>query len=411
MNSQDPTWQLLSEIKSKARNFREKNTEFQGLEREFTFIQEDLLQKYKRSSTHKKHPADQGAIREEILREFLSCSGYLPPKYGVSKSSIRIVNQDGRHSDQIDIAFYDSLNTSALVNYSSLSFLAIENVYGIIQVKSKLSSRKNVIEGLKNVASFKRLEGAKDRFGILFAYDSSLKWTTLVDIFDDFICKNPPSEWTNFIVILNQGIILPCEKGYLPYGIRNHYFRNSDLMKISQPTVTGIPDASNTLLKFYLYIMDLLKIGAVAEPDLYQYVRLPFTVGEKAYRFTNGEIEEIGHCQKHGAYLREISRENLNKIREICFSSESIDMWALFEVGLGSNFIPTADEYQSAPVYLYNPENLSWTDILTLPNSIGLQCYSLSIEGKICMVPKYYSFRDLLISECPKCNYPANLFF
>lgn len=404
MKRLDHTRKSISDLKLKARKFREKSTEFQGLEREFTFIQDDLLQQYERSSPHKKHPADLGAIREEILRGFLSSTGYLPLKYGVSKSSVRIVTQTGHPSDQIDIAIYDSLNSPTLVSYPSLSFLAIESVYGVIQVKSKLSSRKDINEGLKNIASFKKLEGSENRFGILFAYDCSLTWTTLAETVKIFMCKNPSSVWTNFVVVLNQGLILPCEEGTLPYGVRNHYFRNSDLSSISKPTVTGIADTNNTLLKFYIYLIDLLKICTVEEPDLYQYVRLPFPTGEKAYRFTYGEIEEIGQCREHETYLRKISYETINKIIDVCFSSEPTDMLHLFEAVLGSNNLSSLDGEQSERVYLYNPDKLPLVDILTLPNSSGLQCYSLTIDGKICIIPKYYSFRDKLISECPKCN-------
>ncbi|MFY7805569.1 MAG: DUF6602 domain-containing protein [Limnoraphis robusta] len=407
MKDPDPIHKSISELKSKAREFREKSTEFQGLEREFTFIQDELLKKYERSSPHRKHPADLGNIREEILREFLSSTGYLPLKYGVSKPSVRIVTKTGHQSNQIDIAIYDSLNSPMLLSYPSLSFLAIESVYGVIQVKSRLSSRDDINEGLNNIASFKKLEGSDNSFGILFAYDCSLKWTTLAETVKDFMCKNTSSVWTNFVVVLNQGLILPREEGTLPYGVRNHCFRNSDLRSISKPDVIGIPDTSNTLLKFYLYLIDLLKSCTVEEPDLYQYVRLPFTTGEKAYRFTHGEIEEIGQCREHGPYLRKISNETINKIIDICSSSEPTDMLHLFEAVFGSNNLSSPDGDQSEQVYLYNPDNLPLVKILTLPNSIGLQCYSLLINRKTFIIPKYYSFRDKLISECPKCNYPA----
>lgn len=402
----------LSELKLKAQKIREKSTEFQGLEREFTFLQRGLLQQYERSSPHRKHPADQGAIREEILRTFLAATGYLPLKYGVSKSSVRIITRTGHQSDQIDIAVYDHLNSPTLLNYPSLAILAIESVYGVIQVKSRFNSRKDVIEGLDNIASFKKLEGSENRFGILFAYDCKLKWRTLADTFKDFICKNPPSLWTNFIVVLNQGLILPCEEGMLPTTVRNHYFRNNDFVSISKPIATGVIDSNNTLLKFYLYLMDLLKLCMVEEPDLYHYVSLPFTIGEKAYSFAYGVIDEIGQCREHGSYLRKVSQQAMTRIVEVGSSSEPTTMLYLFDAISGSDNVQfSQEEYQADPVYLYNPENLPLSNILTLPNSIGLHIYSLIIEGRVYVVPKYYSFKDKLISECPKCGYPATLYF
>jgi hypothetical protein len=52
----------------------------------------------------------------------------LPSKYGISKSSIRIVSTTGHTSGQIDLAIYDALNTPKLLTYKDVSFLPIENM-------------------------------------------------------------------------------------------------------------------------------------------------------------------------------------------------------------------------------------------------------------------------------------------
>ncbi|MBD1840240.1 hypothetical protein H6F78_22385 [Coleofasciculus sp. FACHB-64] len=409
MTHPDPRHKLISELKSTAQEFREQSIEFQGLEREFALNQDKLFNEYKRSSSI-RHPGDKGAVREEILREFLSEKGYLPLKYGVSKSSVRVVSQTGHQTEQIDIAIYDSFNSPKLVSYSSLSFLAIEAVYGVIQVKSKLSSKDDVNKGLKNIASFKKLKGAEERFGILFAYECSLQWTTLAKTIEEFMIENPSSIWPNFVVVLNQGLIIPCEEGLVPNGLRYHYFRNSDIKNISKPKATGIPNIGNTLLIFYLYLMELLEVANVKTVDLYQYVRLPFTSSERAYCFTYGEVEEIGDCPKHGRYFRKISHEAINTIIEVCFKSKPTDLSTIFNIAMASDDTTSSEDVpQSNQVYIYNPENLSLKDILFLPGFSSWQFYSLTIDGKQCIIPKYYSFRDKLIHECPKCNYPATL--
>lgn len=410
MTHQDPTYKFLYELKSTAQEFREQSMEFQGLEREFALIQGEVFNKYKRSSSI-KHPGDKGAVREEILQEFLSGTGYLPLKYGVSKSSVRVVSQTGHQSEQIDIAIYDSFNNPKLVSYSSLSFLAVEAVYGIIQVKSKFNNKVDINQGLKNIASFKKLKGAEEKFGILFAYESSVKWKILAETIEKFMLENPSSVWPNFVVVLNQGLILPCEEGLLPQGIKNHYFRNSDIKNIYNPKVTGIPNIGNTLLIFYLYLMELLEVANVKTVDLYQYVRLPFTSSESSYCFTYGEVEEIGNCPEHGSYSRKISHEAINTIIEVCFKSKPTDLSTIFKIAIGSDGTTSSEDVpQSNQVYVYNPEDIPLKDILLLPKSIGLQFYSLTIDGKQCIIPKYYSFRDKLIYECPKCNYPATLY-
>lgn len=87
---------------------RSKDREFHGLEREFMYLQEQMIIDYNKSKDI-KHPRDVGSAREEILRKFLVSSGYLPQRYGVSQSSARVASTTGHVSNEIDILLYDPL--------------------------------------------------------------------------------------------------------------------------------------------------------------------------------------------------------------------------------------------------------------------------------------------------------------
>jgi hypothetical protein len=56
---------------------RSKDRDFHGLQREFLYLQTEMLADFEKSKDV-GHPRDVGDIRETILRKFLTDSGYLP---------------------------------------------------------------------------------------------------------------------------------------------------------------------------------------------------------------------------------------------------------------------------------------------------------------------------------------------
>jgi hypothetical protein len=92
---------------------RTKDREFHGLEREFLYAQAELLQLYQKSKDI-KHPRDVGNAREAILGRFLATSGYLPKKYSVSNTSVRVVSTEGFISREIDILLFDPKTSVSL---------------------------------------------------------------------------------------------------------------------------------------------------------------------------------------------------------------------------------------------------------------------------------------------------------
>ena len=62
-----------------------------------------------------KHPRDVGNAREAILGRFLDSSGYLPKKYSVSNTSVRVASTEGFISREIDILLFDAETSVVLM--------------------------------------------------------------------------------------------------------------------------------------------------------------------------------------------------------------------------------------------------------------------------------------------------------
>jgi hypothetical protein len=97
------------------------------------------------------HAGDRGENREEVLRDFLS--GHLPKRYGVVKGEV--VTKEGLHSHAADVIIYDSVNCPVLYS-GQTAVVPIEGVYGVIEVKSRLS-KQELQDAASKIESFKRL--------------------------------------------------------------------------------------------------------------------------------------------------------------------------------------------------------------------------------------------------------------
>jgi hypothetical protein len=99
-----------------------------------------------------RHSGDKGEFRERILEDFLR--PFLPPCYGLGSGAV--FSADGGESSQIDVVIYDSVFSNVLFRDRSNSLFPCESVFGLIEVKSELTSAELEIS-VANVASVKRL--------------------------------------------------------------------------------------------------------------------------------------------------------------------------------------------------------------------------------------------------------------
>jgi hypothetical protein len=411
--------QLFTSRAKRAIDLRSKDREFHGLEREFRYHQKQMVADYERSKDI-KHPRDVGDAREEILRTFLTGSGHFPSRYGVSQNKARAASTTGHISAEIDILFYDSDDSIRLMRREGgYEVFPVESVYGVIQVKSRLN--KNEIRGgLENIASFKRLERIDEPktgisvtnedksscgFGLLFAYDSDLEWLDIIREIESFAEANPNKVWCNAVFILNKGVFLHGDDSA-------GYKLNPHLERVSKLQMYGLPDREGLCLyDFFSSLLLLLSMTEVALPDINRYFRLPFVAGTRSYVFTWGSHAEIGHCEEHGDFQRKISEENLAKVVETCRKTQPMNWIRATDIAYGR----PSDNYeayarQPGDVFIYNPKNLPFSDILVMDTdwnegkAKALAFDSIDTDGMVIYVPYFYTVTEGIISDCPQCQ-------
>jgi hypothetical protein len=217
-----------------------------------------------------KHNLEKGLGNEQCLRELLI--DVLPRRYGVGKG--KVVNAKGDMSRQLDIIIYDSIYcTTLFVDENRNQILPIEGVYGVVEVKTTLTSTL-LAEAFENLASVYKL---KERIDIsrndlvtacppfleVFAFNDKRKLDAIARQFAKLSAKYPVkrscSSYTekspgyayhtgkNFLVcsvsILNKGSVYHMLDGSIAIGEFGEYtlgmFLNSlsnefDVLRLKQ---------------------------------------------------------------------------------------------------------------------------------------------------------------------------------
>jgi len=416
------TKQLLSNQISRASELRTKDKDFYGLEREFMYLQDKMLKDFI-SSKDIKHPRDLGMAREELLKRFFHDNNFLPRKFSISKSSVRVASTSGHLSNELDILFYDTLNSFSLMQRQDVfEILPVECCYGTIQVKSKLT-KKELSSAFDNIRSFKKLKKSETNktmyirgeeeqascFGIIFAYESDLDWADLVIEIKNNSQLSERKHLPNAIFILSKGFFM---FGDDKFGS----VYNSDIENFSSIKVYGHPDRDGMCLyNFYDITFNLLSKTNINDVSPHQYFRLPLTAGEYSYRYSLGYFTEVASCDKHGEYVKEFSPEKLEKIISWCEGAEKINWVKAMDLAYGR---PTdnikAYELQAGEVTIYNPCGLPLSDILLMDRKCSingeelttkaLACDSIETCNLIILIPYYYMVKDQLLQGCTKCS-------
>jgi hypothetical protein len=396
----------------RAIKMRNKDRDFHGLEREFMYAQVQMLQDYEKSKDV-GHPRDVGDIREEILYKFLAESGYVPSRYGLASTRVRVASPSGHLSKELDIVFRDPLDSISLMRREGIyEVLPVESVYGVIQVKSRLT-KEEIVKGLDNIASFKQL--VRDAsvqtgpfharspmtnrgFGFLFAYDSDLVWSEIVRLVEEFAKANDKRVWANGVFILKQGLILHGD------GTLGR-FQNYELDQINEVKMFGFPDRQGAgLYNFYRILLSVLRATRVHPVPQDSYYRLPLIAGARSYEFCLGSFAEVGHCAKHGDFQRVIKPAMLDRLIAWCANAEPINFVKALDIaGGGPGDRNETYARQPGKVIIYNPETRPLPEILMLSNG-SLAFDEVRIGMVVVCVPYYYSAKEGIISDCPKCR-------
>lgn len=114
----------------------------------FEQLNRDLMAKAKKSRII-GHNLEKGLGNEEAIRSVLR--DFLPRRYGVAKG--KVINDSGQTSAHVDVILYDAINFPTLfVDEHRNQILPIESVYGVIEVKTTLTSTL-LKEAFKNLHS------------------------------------------------------------------------------------------------------------------------------------------------------------------------------------------------------------------------------------------------------------------
>ncbi|WP_081596620.1 DUF6602 domain-containing protein [Pseudomonas nitroreducens] len=416
----------LTEINSRANTLRSKDKEFHGLERELTNYHKKLLNDYEISKDI-KHPRDVGTVREVLLRDFFLETKLIPKRYAVSQTSVRVASTSGHISNELDILFYNALDSFTLMQRQNIyEVLPVEYSYGAIQVKSKLTPKeiKSAFENISSYKKLKRLQSSRiewqgsssnkqdDGFGVIFAYDTEMDWMDIVEELESVSASYNKSELPNAIFILSKGYFLFGDEGFA-----SAY--NSHIKEFKKIKIYGHPDyQDHCLYQLYNVIFSLLIETQNQSALPHHYARLPLTAGEYSYKYLLGGLAEVARCEEHGDYARMYTPEKLEKVINWCRNAEPINWVKAIDMAYENSTDRTeAYERQPQEVRIYNPKELPLSDILLIESEIlhdgeirkikSLGFDSIESCGINMYIPYYYQVLEELVSGCAKCKSKA----
>lgn len=241
------------------------------------------------------HSGDKGENREEILREFLR--DHLPDRFGVTKGEI--ITKDGSRSHSADIIIYDKLDCPVLFK-GKTNVIPIEGVYGIIEVKSRLS-KEELVDASRKISSFKAMAprdlaviSTRDYvtvarpsrpFGMVIGCD--LSGNSLNSLNENMLsfCSeiHDVNYFTNLVLVFNNGLLW-WEHCNLSKGEKYHLLDTDkfvDLVLRQRETpdkdehvlrlISEVPEGSS-FGRFFVYLLIVLRSMKLNPPDLALYI-------------------------------------------------------------------------------------------------------------------------------------------
>lgn len=317
-------------------------------------------------SAEMKHNGNIGTYRESALKEFLEV-GRLPKRYGIGNGEI--VGHVSNVSRQSDLIIFDQLDNIPLLYDSQVQVYPIDCVYGIVEVKSKLSKQK-LLEGLENIKSVKQLcpndsitkefmflkqtTARPKPFGFIFAYDlADNSLDSLLENLKEWEKQNPPEFWPNLIVILGEGIIYHSPKQSFSKAIFSESI-NIDCYP------TSLHHKDDSFFYFYSYLLDLCNNTELPKVQLSKFLNLPQQQGKYVVKNNDRlvKFDKTGKVEKKNVYR--LNEAFIDKIVTWCKQNGTTSQKDLYLKQFGS--LPKGIENDTAhlesQVYFYNPDNL-----------------------------------------------------
>jgi hypothetical protein len=264
----------------------------------FSHIEEGIAAR-SRQAGFVAHAGDRGENREEVLRDFLS--GHLPKRYGVVKGEV--VTKEGLHSHAADVIIYDSVNCPVLYS-GQTAVVPIEGVYGVIEVKSRLS-KQELQDAASKIESFKRLaprdlsviqtreyvtlHRPSRPFGMILAYelaDNSLESLT-ANLEEEHRRIHDVNYFINLVCVLGAGVLY-IEQANVSLGEKHIMLGTDELVDLivlnekrrrnqedfDEIYLRAVPKELGALSfgRFFVYLLLTLSRSKLGIPDLGRYL-------------------------------------------------------------------------------------------------------------------------------------------
>lgn len=240
------------------------------------------------STKEAQHKLGRGTNREDLVKNFLE--SVLPSKYGFGKGEV--VTSNNEHSGEMDIIIYDKEKCPELIYEEGHALFPIEVVYGVIQVKTSLTSSE-LKSAYENIESLKKIIprhgfthdnrmglrsglSSPQIIGIVVAFEATRELETIAQQMKSL--DNQLSEIKyrpDFIVTLDYGIVGPNSR------LRSE-FNHFDLPPSEDDLYRVRKVKRHTLLRFYMQLLDELNYLKLAPFEIDRYLRMPELIG--AYR-------------------------------------------------------------------------------------------------------------------------------
>jgi hypothetical protein len=285
--------------KDPAENLKGNHTVKRDLREFFDQVEETLLALF-RLAGFVQHAGDRGENREEILRDFLS--KHLPDRYGVAKGEM--ITKEGLHTHSADIIIYDAANCPVLYA-GQTKVVPIEGVYGIIEVKSRLS-KEEFLDAARKIESFKRLAPRElsvirtreyvtvhrpsRPFGIILGFE--LADNSLDSLADNWMALNKQihdvNYFVNLVAVLGQGLLY-YEKADLLVGEKSPLLDTDEFVALTLTAhkreankeqlldyikirVCTEESGTKTFGRFFVYLLIMLAKLRLGVADLGRYL-------------------------------------------------------------------------------------------------------------------------------------------
>lgn len=225
---------------------------------------------------------DIGNVAENAVRNFLQ--SILPARYSLGVGEVIAPNgqlpQRMDQTQQKDVLVYDSYGSAVFGwNDSSVNLFPVESIYSVLEVKTSLHKKEDLIKAIdqtlevKNLCQANRPVHQKAPFTTVFAFETKVAGDTLFEILQ----SRPPDKRPDFVLVLDQNFNF-AHWHYYSRGGGSIDFVTAD--ETAQERIN--PSSKNdkfltfgeterALLWFYLFLIEQLDSMELTKPDLWQY--------------------------------------------------------------------------------------------------------------------------------------------